>query len=59
VKWTDQVARGYLLLTLTKSQAQADFMKVSNILTKDYKLEVEARFKVAAQREGTGAIEKA
>ncbi|MFZ4600952.1 MAG: alkaline phosphatase D family protein [Caulobacterales bacterium] len=59
VKWTDQVARGYLLLTLTKSQAKADFMKVSNVLSKDYKLEVEARFKVAAQREGTGAIEKA
>lgn len=59
VKWTDQSARGYLLLTISKSEARAEFMKVSTILSRDYKLETEARFKVAAQSDGTGAIEKA
>jgi alkaline phosphatase D len=59
IKWTDQVSRGFLVLTLTKTEARADFMKVSTITERAYKLETEARFKVAAQREGTGAIEKA
>ena len=36
VVFTDQSAKGYILLTLTKAEAKAEFMTVSTILSKDY-----------------------
>lgn len=60
VKWTDQAVRGFLLLTLTRSEARAEFMRLSTITAKDFKVDVEARFKVAAQQgPGVGALVKA
>ncbi|MBL8550387.1 MAG: alkaline phosphatase D family protein [Hyphomonadaceae bacterium] len=36
VKWTDQLHRGYLKLTLDRRRALAEFMTVSTIASKDY-----------------------
>ncbi len=51
VKHTDPLHRGFLLLTLTKTQATAEFFSVSTVLSKEYEVERSAAFTVAA---GTG-----
>lgn len=47
VKYSDGLHRGYLLLTLTKQQATAEFFAVSTILSKDYEVSRAAAFTVA------------
>jgi alkaline phosphatase D len=60
VAWTDQESRGYLILTLTRAEAQAEFHTVSDVLSRTYKDAVPARFRVApVAGPGVGPIEKA
>ncbi len=57
VKHMDANRRGFLLLTLTPSQATAEFFSVSNIISKEYEVERTATFTVAAEAgAGVGAI---
>lgn len=49
VKWTDGAHRGFLLLTLTREQATAEFFAVSTILSQAYETTRVAAFTVAAQ----------
>jgi alkaline phosphatase D len=57
VKHVDQSHRGFLLLTLTREQATAEFFTVSNILSKDYDVARNAAFTIAADAgAGVGEI---
>jgi len=57
VKHHDSAHRGFLLLTLTRAQATAEFFSVSNILSKEYEVERTAAFTIAADEgPGIGAI---
>jgi alkaline phosphatase D len=57
VKYIDPDRRGFLLLTLTRTQATAEFFSVSTILSKQYEVERTAAFTVVAQAgPGPGAI---
>jgi len=47
VKWNDPLHRGFLVLTLTREQATAEFFSVSTILAKQYEVERTAAFTVA------------
>ncbi|MDX2234177.1 MAG: alkaline phosphatase D family protein [Hyphomonadaceae bacterium] len=59
VKWTDQKSRGYLLLTLKKSEAVAEFFTVSTVVSKEYETKLAARFRVTPERgPGVGALER-
>jgi alkaline phosphatase D len=53
VKYVDPSHRGFLLLTLTRAQATAEYFTVSTILSKDYEVERAAVFTIAAD-EGPG-----
>jgi alkaline phosphatase D len=58
LKWTDQKHRGYLVLTLKKTEAVAEFFTVSSVLSKDYQTMLAARLKVKPERgPGVGPIE--
>jgi alkaline phosphatase D len=60
VIWTDQVSRGFIILTLTRNAATAEFHQISTILDRAYKEEVNSRFSVKPiAGPGIGAIEKA
>jgi alkaline phosphatase D len=57
VKYTDGIHRGFIVLTLTKEQATAEFVSVSNILSKEYEVERAAAFTVIPDEgPGVGAI---
>jgi|CXWL01.1.fsa_nt_gi alkaline phosphatase D len=57
VKWTDPINHGFLLLTLTKAQASAEFLGVSTILSTDFQTTSVAAFTIAADEgAGMGAI---
>ena len=57
VKWSDPLHRGYLLLSLTREQALAEFFAVTSITSKDYEEQRVAAFTVAAEQgPGVGAI---
>ncbi len=57
VKHIDPDRRGFLLLTLTREQAAAEFFSVNSIVSKQYELERTAAFTVAAGAgPGVGAI---
>ncbi|MGE3142788.1 MAG: alkaline phosphatase [Hyphomonadaceae bacterium] len=45
-KWTDQRHRGYLLVMLTKENAQAEFITVSTVASKQFTTETAARFTI-------------
>jgi alkaline phosphatase D len=47
IVWTDQVKRGFLLVTLRREEAFAEFIAVSSVTSKDYQVSVDARFRVA------------
>ena len=47
IKHSDPMHRGYLLLTLTRELATAEFYSVTNILSKEYEVERTAAFTVA------------
>jgi len=60
VKWTDQRHRGFLLLTLAKAQAAAEFMTVSSVTAKDYATQAAATFTIAPDAgPGIGALTRA
>jgi len=60
VKWTDPLHRGYILLSLTREQATAEYFTVSTILSKSYEEQRAAAFTVAADAGGgVGAITRA
>lgn len=60
IKWTDQLNRGFLVLTLSKTQALAEFFTVSTITSKNYEAERAAAFTVAPDAgAGVGAITEA
>lgn len=57
VKWNDPLHRGYLLLSLTREEARAEFFGVTSILSKEYQEQRLAAFTVAADDgPGIGAI---
>lgn len=57
IKWTDASEHGYLLVSLTRQQATAEFFTVSNILSKEYQTGRAAAFTVNADdAPGIGAI---
>lgn len=55
IKWTDQINRGFLVVTLTHEAAQAEFFNVSTVIAKDYTVARAAAFRIAAGS-ATGAI---
>ncbi len=60
VKYTDALHRGFLLLTLTREQATAEFFTVSNILSKEYETTRAAAYTVAPEPgPGIGALTEA
>lgn len=57
VKWNDPLHRGFLVLTLTRAQARAEFFNVSTILAKQYQTERTAAFTIDADAgPGVGEI---
>jgi alkaline phosphatase D len=59
IKWTDQVSRGFVKLTLSKTEARADYVTVSTITAKTYTSSVAASFTVKPEAGPTvGAITK-
>jgi alkaline phosphatase D len=57
VKWTDPLHRGFLVLTLTKEEARAEFVTVSNILAKQYEVATGSSFTIAPDSgPGVGAL---
>jgi len=57
VKWSDGSKRGYLLLTLTKEQATAEYFSVSTIVSKQFETNRDAAFTIAPDSgPGVGAI---
>lgn len=57
VKWMDPNHRGFLVLTLRKTEAVAEFFAVSTIEAKDYTVERVAAFRVTPERgAGVGPI---
>lgn len=59
VKWHDAIHRGYLVLTLTKSEAKAEFISVSDVRTKTYETAPVATFRLKAGERGKpGALTK-
>jgi alkaline phosphatase D len=60
VKWNDPLHRGFLVLTLTREQARAEFLRVSTILTKQFEIATAATFTVAPDTgPGIGALTQA
>ncbi|MEJ0060760.1 MAG: alkaline phosphatase D family protein [Terricaulis sp.] len=57
IKWTDQLNRGFLILSLTKTEATAEFFTVSTVTSKEYEVARAAAFTIAAaEGPGVGAI---
>lgn len=57
IKWSDGLKRGFLLLTLTREQALAEFMSVSTIQATAYETARDAAFTLApSSGAGVGAI---
>jgi alkaline phosphatase D len=48
VKWTNHTRRGYLRLTLERSGALAEFIGISNVRSKEFRVSLEAGFNVAS-----------
>ncbi len=58
VVWGDQAAKGFVLLTLTHSEAKAEMMKVSTINAPAYTTSVLATFTAARGPDGVSALKK-
>lgn len=59
VKWHDPIHRGFTVLTLKRDEAVAEFFAVSTVLSKDYRTDRIAQFRVRPQDgAGVGPIEK-
>ena len=59
VVFNDQMSKGYLLLTLTRSEARADMIAVSTITSKTFETKVVKSFKCAPDGKGVSAIREA
>ncbi|MBL8538183.1 MAG: alkaline phosphatase D family protein [Hyphomonadaceae bacterium] len=59
IKWTDPSHRGFLVLSLTREQATAEFFAVSTIMSQAYDVTRTAAFTVDASDAGVGAIAEA
>ena len=58
IKWTDQIRRGFLKLTLTKVAAKAEFVTVSTVASKEYQVARAAAFTIAPDEGGVvGALQ--
>ncbi len=51
VRYAEPLKRGFLVVTLTKQQALAEFFAVSNILSKEYEVERAAAFDISTSGE--------
>ena len=59
VKWHDPLHRGYIVLTLKKAEAVADYYTVSTVVSMEYQTALAASFKVKPERGvGVSALEK-
>ena len=59
VLFTDQSAKGYVLLTLTKDGARGDLMAVSTVVRKEFEIKTLASWVVApAQGGGVGPLKR-
>ena len=57
IKWTDQNNRGFLILSLTKDEAKAEFFTVSTVASTEYETARAASFTIAPQAgQGIGAL---
>jgi alkaline phosphatase D len=57
VLFNDQVSKGFVLLTLTRTEARADMVAVSTITAKDFKTSVVKTFRTKPQGKGLSALE--
>ena len=57
VKFCDQAAKGYVLLTLDHDQAVGDLRTVSTIFAKPYENKTVKRYRVARTETGLGPLE--
>ena len=56
VVFNDQVSKGYLLLTLTRTGARADMIAVSTITSKTFETKVVKSFKTTPEGKGVSAL---
>lgn len=59
VVFNDQMSKGYLLLTLTRTEARADMVAVSTITAKTFETKVVKSFKAAPDGKGVSALREA
>jgi len=59
VVFNDQMSKGYLLLTLTRTEARADMIAVSTITAKTFETKVVKSFKAAPDGKGLSALSEA
>jgi len=59
VVFNDQMSQGYVLLTLTRTEAKADMVAVSTIVAKDFTTKVVKSFKVTPERTGISGLKEA
>ncbi|HEY0651425.1 alkaline phosphatase D family protein, partial [Phenylobacterium sp.] len=59
VVFNDQMSKGYLLLTLTRTEARADMIAVSTITSKTFETKVVKSFKAAPDGKGVSALSEA
>lgn len=57
VLFNDQKAKGFILLTLTHSEARAELVAVSTVRSKAYETEVLKTFRIGAAQPGVAAVE--
>jgi alkaline phosphatase D len=56
VEYCDQDNKGYALVRLTPSRAQAEYVTVSTVLAKPFERQIAARFEAASGAEGSGLV---
>ena len=59
VEWHDPFGHGYILVTLTRDTAHAEYKKVSGILTKDWTLDSVSAWKTVTDGDGLSGLEPA
>jgi len=59
VIWNDQVAKGFVLLTLTREQAKGEMMAVSTIVAKDFDTKAIRTFVAAPEGTGVSGLKEA
>jgi alkaline phosphatase D len=59
VLWNDQKAKGFVLLTLSRSEARADFVAVSSIVEKDFTVAALKTYRARPGATGVSALSEA